>query len=154
MFLKWWTALVLSAFVFIVGQYLFDWIGYIIIYDQTYLSFIILAIYIGATMKIGHFGYKLHNDNMMYHSKPDTRTLWYISESTMGLGMIGTMLGFLIVLSSAFADIDVGSVEATKEVIAKLSSGMGTALITSLIGLMSSLSIKLQLTMLESQYEE
>lgn len=154
MFLKWWTALVLSAFVFIVGQYLFNWIGYIFTYDQTYLSFVILAIYFGATMKIGQLGYKLHHDDMMYHTKPDTRTLWYVSESAMGLGMVGTMLGFLIVLSSAFTDIDVGSVEATREVISKLSLGMGTALITSLVGLMSSLSLKLQLTMLESQYEE
>jgi ABC-type lipopolysaccharide export system ATPase subunit len=69
----------------------------------------------------------------------------------MAIGMIGTLLGFIMVLSTAFADVDTSSIESMKNVISTLSGGMGIALITSLTGLTSSLLLKFQLTVLERE---
>ena len=64
--------------------------------------------------------------------------------------MIGTLLGFLMVLTSAFTDVDTSDVEAMQEVIGQLATGMGTALLTSLVGLISSTLLKVQLVMLDT----
>ena len=55
-----------------------------------------------------------------------------------------------MVLTSAFTDIDTSDVEAMQEVIGQLTTGMGTALLTSLVGLISSTLLKVQLVMLDT----
>jgi ABC-type long-subunit fatty acid transport system fused permease/ATPase subunit len=68
----------------------------------------------------------------------------------MSIGMVGTLLGFLIVLTSAFENVDTSDTQAMQDVIGQLASGMGTALLTSLMGLISSVILKFQLVMLEA----
>ena len=63
-------------------------------------------------------------------------------DMVMSIGMVGTLIGFLIVLTTTFTDIDTTSAAAMKEVIGTLASGMGIALMTSLIGLISSIILK------------
>jgi hypothetical protein len=72
----------------------------------------------------------------------------------MSIGMVGTLIGFLIVLTTTFTDIDTTSAAAMKEVIGTLASGMGIALMTSLMGLITSIILKLQLVLMENSNEE
>jgi len=74
---------------------------------------------------------------------------WFISDALLSLGMIGTLIGFLIVLGQAFTDIDPSNIESMTNAISVLASGMSTALITTLTGLSFSLWLKLQLVILE-----
>ena len=67
--------------------------------------------------------------------------------------MVGTLFGFLLVLYSTFDGIDVSDTESMKKAIETLANGMGTALLTSLVGLVSSIVIKLQLVILEDKDE-
>ena len=67
--------------------------------------------------------------------------------------MVGTLLGFLMVLTSSFQNIDVSNLDAMQTVIGQLAAGMGIALLTSLVGLVTSLSLKIQLVMLDSAIE-
>ena len=64
--------------------------------------------------------------------------------------MVGTLVGFLIVLTSTFTSIEGYTPEELKTVIGELASGMGIALITSLTGLLSSIILKFQLVLLDS----
>jgi hypothetical protein len=75
---------------------------------------------------------------------------WFIADAVMSIGMVGTLLGFLIVLTSAFENVDTSDTQAMQDVIGQLASGMGTALLTSLMGLISSVILKFQLVMLEA----
>ena len=67
----------------------------------------------------------------------------------LSLGMVGTLIGFIVVLSSAFGSIDVANPAELKQVIASLATGMGTALVTTLVGLVHSIVLKVQLVQLE-----
>jgi biopolymer transport protein ExbB/TolQ len=68
--------------------------------------------------------------------------------------MVGTLVGFLIVLTTTFQNIDQTNAAEIKRIISELASGMGIALITSLTGLISSIIMKFELVMLESENEK
>jgi biopolymer transport protein ExbB/TolQ len=75
---------------------------------------------------------------------------WFLAETCLALGMIGTVAGFLIMLLSAFGSMDIGNTESMQEALSSMALGMGTALYTTLVGLVSSLFIKVQLVNLEN----
>ena len=59
-----------------------------------------------------------------------------------------------MVLYSTFDGIDVTDTDSMRQAIESLANGMGTALLTSLVGLVSSIVIKLQLVILEDKDEK
>ena len=69
---------------------------------------------------------------------------WFISDLCLTLGMIGTVAGFIYMLSSSFANIDVSNVSSLQNVLAHMSAGMATALYTTAAGLVSSAFLKIQ----------
>ena len=73
---------------------------------------------------------------------------WFASDAVMSLGMVGTLFGFLMVLGQSFSEIDTSSVDSMTDAISILATGMSTALVTSLVGLIASLWLKLQLVIL------
>ena len=109
--------------------------------DSTLLTFVILCLTLvtSATMV-------LRSKKMVGQ---DNNMSWFLSDAVLSLGMVGTLFGFLLVLDSAFTEIDTSSTESMTEAIGVLASGMSTALVTSLVGLLSSLWLKLQLVILE-----
>jgi len=63
----------------------------------------------------------------------------------MSLGMIGTVTGFIFMLVATFNNLDPSNIESMKDAISNMATGMSTALLTTLAGLLGSLAIKLQL---------
>ena len=77
---------------------------------------------------------------------------WFIAETCMAIGMMGTVLGFILMLGgSNLASIDPSDVEGMKGVIGQLASGMATALLTTLNGLIVSVSLRTQLMIGEGE---
>lgn len=72
--------------------------------------------------------------------QPHINAAWFISEVLMGLGMVGTIFGFLIMLNDAFT----GSMQA-QEVMARAGPGLGTMCVTTAVGLICSMFVKAQL---------
>ena len=138
-FLIWWLVVV-TQFIGIGLVIYFDGIKFIIDKDITRLSFVIFAMWTISTISIG---FKSYNYNGDYD------TPWFIAESCMTVGMIGTVIGFIIMLGSSFAEIDPGNIESMRQVIIELALGMSTALLTTLCGLIASLFIKIQIVMQE-----
>jgi len=62
--------------------------------------------------------------------------------------------GFILMLSGAFIDLDVSDVVSIQAALVKMSLGMSTALYTTLMGLLCSLAIKVQLVNIERQLEK
>ena len=119
--------------------------------DVTRLSYLIISIFICTSVWIGSKTYKvgIHQD---YDQKSDVG--WFISESCLALGMVGTVTGFLIMLGTAFENVDVTNSVTLQQALSDMATGMSTALWTTLVGLVSSLIIKVQLVNLEVALNE
>ena len=69
--------------------------------DVTRLSFLIISIFTCTSIWIGMKTYKV-GIQQDYDQRSDVG--WFISESCLALGMVGTVTGFLIMLGTAFAN--------------------------------------------------
>lgn len=140
--LIWWFFFCLQIFGTVVGFH-FDVLDMIIAADPTYISILILCIHFVTVLIIGYYTYKRDLINI--------EPLWFVSETQLGLGMVGTLVGFIIMFSGAFA---VGiTPENIKNVITAIALGVGTAIWTTLVGLTSGLIIKALLVNLEKTNE-
>jgi len=119
--------------------------------DVTRLSFLIISIFICTSIWIGSKTYKV-GIGQDYDQKSDVG--WFISESCLALGMVGTVTGFLIMLGTAFANVDVSNAATLQQALSDMAIGMSTALWTTLVGLVSSLIIKVQLVNFEVALNE
>ena len=147
-FLLWWIQLVAFAFAsFFI--YSFDWFDALYNSDQTKISFLILILFIGATFCVGFISYKKSTNAIKL-----SNYIWFSSETMVTLGLIGTVAGFLLMLSSAFDNLDIKNVENVQEVITDMSLGMSTALCTTLVGLVCSVLTKIQMVILENNDHE
>ena len=129
--------------------YSFEWFEALYNSDQTKISFLILTVFIIASVTVGYLSYKKFNNfNKL------SNYVWFSSETMVTLGLIGTVAGFLLMLSTAFDNLDVKNVENVQEVITDMSLGMSTALCTTLVGLVCSVLTKVQMVILENNQDE
>jgi hypothetical protein len=75
---------------------------------------------------------------------PHADACWFVSDLLMGLGMTGTVLGFLVMLNDAFS----GSM-AAQEVMLRAAPGLATICVTTAVGLVCSMLVKAQLVNLD-----
>ncbi len=116
--------------------------------DQTKISFLILIVFILTSFWIG-WKTKLTKETVQ-----DISIGWFVAEACLALGMIGTVTGFLLMLSGAFADIDLSNTSTIQSSLTKMALGMSTALYTTLIGLICSLALKIQLVNVEDENKQ
>ena len=140
--LIWWLFFCLQVFGLFVGLH-FNLIDMVVAADPTHISIFILLIHFITVLLIGYYTYRRDLSNI--------DPLWFVSETQLGLGMIGTLIGFIIMFGGAFS----GSISAEniKSIITAIASGVGTAIWTTLIGLSSGLIIKALLVNLEKTNE-
>jgi hypothetical protein len=142
-FLKWWLIIVLSVIGSCVSIY-FDFDKFLYENDLTKLSLVILLFFTISSIIVGYKIYK------QFVEKVDTYTYeteWFVSEILVSLGMIGTVIGFIYMLYTVFGNLDVGDTSIIKASLSTMANGMGTALLTTLIGLTSSVLLKCQLVL-------
>ena len=119
--------------------------------DITKISFLILLVFAVTSIWIGNKTYLV--DRLEdYNQRVDVG--WIVAESCLALGMVGTVTGFLIMLGTAFSNIDVSNSATLQRALSDMAMGMSTALYTTLIGLVCSLIIKVQLVNLEVALNE
>ena len=119
--------------------------------DVTRLSFLIISIFTCTSIWIGTKTYKV-GIQQDYNQQSDVG--WFVSESCLALGMVGTVTGFLIMLGTAFENVDVTNSVTLQQALSDMATGMSTALWTTLVGLVCSLIIKVQLVNLEVALNE
>jgi len=143
MFLKWWFVFVVQAIGLIVFAYM-DGIQYMLDNDKTYLSIVIAFIWLIVSTSVGYYTWKKIE-------KPEF--LWFAGESCMTVGMIGTIIGFILMLGSSLNNLDPGDVESMRMAISSMAVGMSTALLTTLAGLTATLMLRVQLVMTDAPTE-
>jgi len=138
--LKWWLIFCLTILGFGIATYL-DLHITLYYADITKLSFLILIIFTATSLWIGKKTYDL--EIKKFYGEIDVG--WFIAETCLALGMVGTVTGFLYMLGTAFENIDVTNAKTLQDALASMAKGMSTALYTTLTGLVTSLIIKVQL---------
>jgi len=151
--LRWWflfcTQISLSAV-----AYHFGFFHHLYREDTTRIGFFILGILILTSMWIGKKTYSFKkNWEGPDEAIKEFSSGWFIAESCLVLGLIGTVTGFILMLGTAFTELDVTNITSVQGALVKMSLGMSTALYTTLVGLISSLAIKIQLVTIERQIE-
>jgi|TARA_B100001964_G_scaffold113527_1_gene126607 ABC-type phosphate/phosphonate transport system permease subunit len=142
--LKWWLIFCLSLLAGGVAVY-FDLHNNLYNADQTKLSFLILGLFV---LTSGWIGWKT---KQLDDARQNMDVGWFIAEACLALGMIGTVTGFLLMLSGAFADIDLANTSTIQKSLTQMALGMSTALYTTLVGLICSLTLKVQLMNVENE---
>ena len=141
--LRWWFLFCTQIALGVVA-YHFEFFSHLYREDTTRIGFFILGILILTTLWLG---------KKIYSQSKDYSAGWFIAESCLVLGLIGTVTGFILMLGTAFTELDVTNITSVQNALIKMSLGMSTALYTTLVGLISSLVIKIQLVTIERQLE-
>ena len=144
--LKWWIQTAIIVFsAFMINQY--GWWEFLYNADMTKISFVIIGVFLISSLSIGFISLKSTNWD---HIDRLTNYVWFGSEIMVTLGMIGTVAGFLIMLNTAFTDLDVNDIKNVQDAISDMAIGMSTALVTTLVGLVCSTIIKIQMIIYEN----
>ena len=139
--LKWWLIFCLTLLGF-GTLYYFNLHSQLYYADVTKLSFLIIIIFMFTSVWIGKKTFNLEKTSV---TDENISVGWFIAESCLALGMVGTVTGFLYMLGTAFENIDVSNSLTLQDALASMAKGMSTALYTTLTGLIASLIIKVQL---------
>jgi hypothetical protein len=142
--LTWYLMVCLQLIVYSIAVF-FDMHNIIWENDQTKLSFVTMAVWLVATALIGLW----HRSSSPEQIRVKSKIGWYMAETCLAIGMVGTVAGFLLMLGAAFSDINVSDAASMQRALASMAVGMSTALYTTLIGLINSIFLKSQLVNLE-----
>ena len=147
-FFRWWLFVCLLS----IGAYFgihFDVFSTIFNTDKTYLSSVILVLFMGSTLLTGYRTW-LFNFRKTY---TDTKLGWFCGEVMFALGMIGTLIGFVLVFGDALAHIDLEDQANKAKIIADMGIGISTAIYTTLAGLVCTILLWIQLINLEYGFD-
>lgn len=133
---QWWLSVsvmvaIALASVFLIDSHLLFWYN-----DITYLSSVILVLWAMSTINVGI---------QIQKNQKSTEVSWFVADTFLTIGMIGTVIGFVYMLSTTFASLNPDDTNSMKAAIATMAAGMSTALLTTLAGLIASLCLKFQL---------
>ena len=151
--LRWWFLFCTQIALGTVA-YHFSFFHHLYREDTTRIGFFILGILILTSLWLGKKVHSLKRSQLSVKEAINSFSPgWFIAESCLVLGLIGTVTGFILMLGTAFTELDVTNITSVQNALIKMSLGMSTALYTTLVGLISSLVIKIQLVTIERQIE-
>lgn len=134
-FIFWWAS-VLLTFTLVYWSYHFGVIHTIWVSDVTMITSLISLIFLVTNLYLGWIVFR-----NKITSKP-LETCWFISEQLMALGMLGTVIGLIHMLSNNF--IGVTDETGLQNLLSNMWSAMGLALYTNAVGLVASIILKVQ----------
>ncbi len=79
-------------------------------------------------------------------------TGWFLVDTTIRLGLLGTIVGFILIFTS-LGDVSIDGAEGLRELLVAMSGGMGTALFTTLAGLVGATLLAVQYLVLGRETE-
>ena len=150
--LRWWLFISLTI-ILTFSFYYFGLFAEVWDKDRTKLSFLIMVLFFFTSIHCGKETIKVSKALEGNVSENEIKNIdwrgnqeigWFISDFVLTIGMIGTVSGFLLMLTGAFAGVDLNDEVAMKNVLEKMSKGMSTALYTTLFGLICGGLLKIQ----------
>ena len=150
--LRWWLFISLTI-ILTFAFYYFGLFAEVWDKDRTKLSFLIMFLFFFTSIHCGKETIKVSNALEGNVSENEIKNIdwqgnqeigWFVSDFVLTIGMIGTVSGFLLMLTGAFAGVDLNDEVAMQNVLEKMSKGMSTALYTTLFGLICGGLLKIQ----------
>ena len=139
---RWWIAFSIGL-VAILSALAVGGVRFIVENDATKISWIVLSVFLFGSIQLG-LNLKKKASSKSY--TPDTN---FFINTCGSLGMLGTIIGLIITMMGAFKGIDASDVESIKAAITSIGSGIGAALVTTLVGLVSALLLEAQLAFVD-----
>lgn len=143
LFVRWWVMAVAMATI-IASILAMGGFGFLLDNDVTYLSFVIMGVFFIFT---GYYGYRLYRGQGLGQG-----VMEYGENLCTSIGLLGTVVGLIMMVKGAFAGIDVNDQESIKSALVAMSSGIGSALVTTLVGLISAVLIGIQRKVVEVEW--
>lgn len=137
-----WIVFCVTIFGMVVANY-FGVFAILLAADITRLSFfmismtILLMLWMTISIWKGHI--------------PDLKPQWFMADNMLTLGMIGTVIGMIYVFSSSgLIGLDFANAASVKGTMVAMVVGVSTKLWTTLVGLVCSTVLKLNLVLVEN----
>lgn len=144
-FIIWWVSILLLATGTFWANH-FGLINEIWINDVTYITSAIAVVFILFNIALGWITFKSSDPSfLLSHKTPVTRVYdmgWFLSEIMMALGMFGTVIGLILMLSNSFIGSDPTQMQSQ---LGSMWEHMGLALYTNAVGIIASIVLKLQI---------
>jgi len=146
-FLKWW----LSFIVICLGAataWNFGLFGAINDADFTKISFLIYGLFAVYVIHTGVNTKKACGNSLAKNYDEICRrneSGWFVASLLTGLGMVGTVAGFIYMLGTSFEQLQADNVASMMAALKQMGVGMATALYTTGVGLVCSWLLKIQL---------
>lgn len=140
----WYIMLCLNVIAFYL-LYHYSLVEWIIANDITFITSVITALYF---ITLIFTGYITKNVDMAKKIDRQYEVPWFVSEQILGLGLLGTVIGFMYMLSGDLVNTKLENVESVIKLMSTMSLSMGTALLTTATGLIASILLKSQIVVL------
>lgn len=146
-FLKWWLFFTLtivgSIFTYHLGLF-----GTIWEKDASYLSYTTMVLFLVTSFICGAQTFQLCKSSDLSNEEKQAFEAqeefgWFMSEVCLNLGMLGTIIGFVMMLSG-FETLDISKQQTVQGLLAELGKSMATALYTTLVGIICGQLLKVQ----------
>lgn len=164
LFLRWSLIGSLTMAGFCIITFL-GWIDMMVEYDVTKLSVVILCVFTVATLWCGRLTWRLDRRIPLTHGPAFARMKfiksieneaehgWFAAGLCEKLGLTGTVFGFVIMLIGGFHGIDSSDPASMQRLLEQLGTGMSTAFITTLVGVVCSIILSIQYHLLARELE-
>lgn len=164
LFLRWSLIGSLTVVGFCIIAFL-GWIDTMLEYDVTKLSVVILCVFTVATLWCGWLTWRMGKDVPVTRGSPFARMKfiksveneaehgWFAVVLCEKLGLTGTVFGFVIMLTGGFHGIDSSDPASMQRLLEQLGTGMSTAFITTLVGVVCSIILSIQYHLLARELE-
>ncbi len=123
--------------------------------DLSYISILIMALYVAISIYIGRLCYladkinKKRREEAKEHIANRSNLGWFSAEHFFSLGLLGTIIGLIFATR--------GSLDSSlpiSEIVAGLKEGLNTAFYTTVCGIVFSLPLQIQLMILKFKLED
>lgn len=104
--------------------------------DVTMITTVLAFLYVLTTALIGYVAYTKDFTSKLVDA------CWFLSEQMLAIGMLGTVVGFIYLLSSGITSASVTDPTSLATLLANMSVGLGIALYTNAVGILASLVTK------------
>lgn len=117
--------------------------------DSSFISYFTFVIFVLCSIFLGKVSFEIckHGKNFKKNSFLEythkTEIGWFASELCLTLGMVGTIVGFIMMLSG-FNSLDIQNIQTVQQLLSQLGQSMATALYTTVVGLICGSFLKLQ----------
>jgi hypothetical protein len=145
-FLRWllvFTIVAVGSFVLVLAGF----IDKVNAADATKITFAIYIVFMLISLRVGFDAWRLRKGDAETAAMVERRqeTGWFVSDTLVSLGLIGTVLGFILMLGVSFSEIKFDSPDSLRAALVKMGGGMSTALYTTAAGQICSVILNLQL---------